>query len=82
MLDSDSQTVRQHGLRIGRPALMFGGRQGDAHALQARGEFLRSYRDVFSPEAIAAFAALAPLSAPRRALMAARIQRRASPPRR
>jgi hypothetical protein len=36
---------------------MLGGRQGDAHALQARGGLLRSHCDVFSPEAIAAFAA-------------------------
>ena len=56
---------------------MIGGRQGDAHALQVRGGLLRSYRDVFTEEAMAALAALAPHNAPRRALMAARIQRRA-----
>jgi malate synthase len=56
---------------------MIGGRQGDAQALQVRGGLLRSYRDVFTEEAMAALAALAPLNAPRRALMAARIQRRA-----
>jgi malate synthase len=56
---------------------MIGVRQGEAHALQVRGDLLRSYRDVFTPEATAALAALAPLEAPRRALMAARLQRRA-----
>ena len=56
---------------------MIGGRQGDAYALQVRGDLLRSYDDVFTPEAMAALAALAPLNAPRRALMEARIQRRA-----
>ncbi|HTO89461.1 MAG TPA: malate synthase [Thermoanaerobaculia bacterium] len=56
---------------------MAGGRQADAQALQVRGDLLRSYPDVFTPEAMAALAALAPLNAPRRALMAARIQRRA-----
>ena len=57
---------------------MIGSRQGDAHALQVRGDLLRSYRDVYTPEAMAALAALAPLNAPRRALMAARIERRAA----
>ena len=57
---------------------MIGGRQGDAHALQVGGDFLRSFRDVFTPEAMAALAALARHNAPRRALMADRIQRRAS----
>jgi malate synthase len=56
---------------------MIGGRQGDAYSLQVRGDLLSSYRDVFTPEAMAALAALAPLDAPRRALMAARIRRRA-----
>ncbi|HEY3172860.1 MAG TPA: malate synthase, partial [Thermoanaerobaculia bacterium] len=56
---------------------MIGGRQGDAQALQVRGDLLRSYDDVFTPEAMAALAALAPLNAQRRALMEARIQRRA-----
>ena len=56
---------------------MIGSRQGDVHALQVRGDLRGSYRDVFTPEAIAALAALAPLDAPRRALMAARIERRA-----
>jgi malate synthase len=56
---------------------MIGGRQGDAHALQVRGDLLRSYPDVYTPEAMAALAALAPLNAPRRQLMADRTQRRA-----
>jgi malate synthase len=56
---------------------MVGGRQGDVRELQIRGDLLRSYADVFTPEAMAALAALAPLNAPRRALMAARIERRA-----
>jgi malate synthase len=56
---------------------MIGGRQGDAHTLQVRGDLLRSYGDVFTEEAMAALAALAPHNAPRRALMEARIQRRA-----
>jgi malate synthase len=56
---------------------MIGGRQADAQALQVRGDLLRSYPDVFTPEAMAALAVLAPLNTPRRALMAARIQRRA-----
>ena len=57
---------------------MIEGRQGDAHALQVRGGFLRSYGDVLTPEAMAALAVLAPHNAPRRALMADRIQRRAA----
>jgi malate synthase len=56
---------------------MIGVKQGDAHAPQVRGDLLRSYPDVYTPEAMAALAALAPLNAPRRELMAARIQRRA-----
>jgi malate synthase len=56
---------------------MIGSRQVEAHTLQVRGDLLHSYRDVFTAEAMAALAALAPLNAPRRALMAARIQRRA-----
>ncbi|MGE5276568.1 MAG: malate synthase [Acidobacteriota bacterium] len=54
------------------------GSQSESPALQVRGDLLRSYRDVFTEEAMAALAALAPLDAPRRALMAARIERRAS----
>jgi malate synthase len=56
---------------------MVGGRQVDVHPFQIRGDLLRSYSDVFTQEAMAALAALAPLNAPRRALMAARIERRA-----
>ncbi len=56
---------------------MIGGRQGEAHTLQVRGDLLRSYRDVFTAEAMAALAALAPLNGQRKALMEARIQRRA-----
>jgi malate synthase len=56
---------------------MIGGRQGEAHALQVRGDLLRSYRDVFTPEAMEALAALAPLDSRRQALMAARMERRA-----
>ena len=56
---------------------MVGGRQGDVHPFQIRGDLLRSYSDVYTPEAMAALAALAPLNAPRRQLMADRIQRRA-----
>ncbi|HEV8609140.1 MAG TPA: malate synthase, partial [Thermoanaerobaculia bacterium] len=56
---------------------MIGGRQGDAQALQVRGDLRRSYDDVFTPEAMEALAALAHLNEPRRALMAARIERRA-----
>jgi malate synthase len=46
--------------------------------LQIRGQLERSYADVYTPEALAALAALAPLNEPRRALMAARIARRAA----
>ena len=53
-------------------------RPGDPHVLQIRGDLERSYRDVYTPEALAALATLAPLNEPRRALMSARIQRRAS----
>jgi malate synthase len=54
------------------------GKPGDSHAFQIRGDLERSYRDVYTPEAMAALAALAPLNEPRRALMSARIQRRAA----
>jgi len=57
---------------------MINGRPGGSHALQVRGDLERSYRDVYTPEAMAALAVLAPLNEPRRALMSARIQRRAS----
>jgi malate synthase len=49
---------------------------GAAHGLQLRGNVQSSYGDVYTPAALAALAALAPLNAPRRALMAARMQRR------
>ena len=35
---------------------------GDSHALQIRRDLDRSYRDVYTPEALAALAALAPLN--------------------
>jgi malate synthase len=53
-------------------------RPGDATALRIRGDLERSYRDVYSPEAVAALAALAALNEPRRQLMSARIRRRTS----
>ena len=46
--------------------------------LQIRGDIERSYGDVLTPEALAAIEALAPLNEPRRALMRARMERRAS----
>jgi malate synthase len=54
------------------------GRRGDSHELQVRGDLELSYPDVYTPEATAALAALAPLDEVRRALMASRIQRRAA----
>jgi malate synthase len=51
---------------------------GDSRAFQIRGDLERSYPDVYTPEALAAIAALAPLNELRRALMSARIERRAS----
>lgn len=51
---------------------------GDSCALQIRRDLEGSYRDVYTPEAMAALAALAALNEPRRALMSARIQRRAA----
>jgi malate synthase len=50
---------------------------GDGGTLQIRGGLERSYPDVYTPEVMAALAALSPLNEPRRALMEARIQRRA-----
>jgi malate synthase len=50
---------------------------GDPHALQLRGNVQSSYGDVYTPQALAALAALAPLNERRRELMSARIQRRA-----
>ena len=46
--------------------------------LQIRGTLETSYADVFTPEALAALEALAPLDADRKAVMAARIARRAA----
>jgi len=57
---------------------MIDGSSGDTHALQIRGDLGRSYRDVYTREAMAALTALAPLNEARRALMWARIERRAS----
>ncbi|HXU81402.1 MAG TPA: malate synthase [Polyangia bacterium] len=50
----------------------------DRSGLQIRGSLERSYADVYTPQALGALAALAPLEAQRRELMAARIQRRAA----
>jgi malate synthase len=52
--------------------------RSDSRVVQIRGDLERSYADVYTPEALAALAALAPLNEPRRALMSARIQRRAA----
>src|SRR5437588_5731533 len=48
-----------------------------ARKLEIRGNLENAYSDVFTPEAVAALEALAPLDADRKALMAARIERRA-----
>jgi malate synthase len=58
--------------------MMKGGTRSDPHALQIRGDLERSYRDVYTPEALAALAALAHLNEPRLTLMSTRIQRRAA----
>ena len=50
----------------------------DRSGLQIRGSLERQYADVYTPEALAALAALAPLEETRRELMAARIRRRAA----
>jgi malate synthase len=50
---------------------------GAQHTLEFRGGLERQYPDVYTPEVMAALAALAPLNEPRRGLMEARIQRRA-----
>jgi malate synthase len=55
---------------------MSNARPGDA--LRIRGDLERSYRDVYTPEAVVALAALAALNEPRRELMSARIRRRTS----
>jgi len=49
-----------------------------SRALAIRGALETSYPDVFTPEALAALAALAPLDADRKAVMTARIARRAA----
>src|SRR3989442_5129534 len=49
-----------------------------ARNLEIRGNLEHTYADVFTPEAVAALEALAGLDAERKALMAARIQRRAA----
>src|SRR5215212_7059955 len=49
-----------------------------ARTLEVRGNLENAYADVFSPEAVAALEALAELDADRKAVMAARIERRAA----
>lgn len=46
--------------------------------LQIRGNLASTYRDVLTPEALTALAALAPFDADRKAIMKARIERRAA----
>ena len=48
--------------------------------LEIRGNLKTTYADVFTPEAMSALHALAPLDADRKNLMAARIARRADSP--
>jgi malate synthase len=55
--------------------LMTNSRRG---ALQIRAGLEGAYPDVYTPQALAALAALAPLDEPRRELMAARLRRRAA----
>ncbi|MBX3415668.1 MAG: hypothetical protein KF708_23485 [Pirellulales bacterium] len=50
--------------------------QAGASALEYRHDVREAYPDVYTPEAVAALAALAPLNAARRELLAARIKRR------
>jgi malate synthase len=50
----------------------------DRSGLQIRGSLERQYADVYTPQALAALAALAPLDQQRRELMAARTRRRAA----
>jgi malate synthase len=50
----------------------------DPSRLQIRGGLERSYADVYTTEALEALKVLAPLDEPRRALMAARLRRRAT----
>src|SRR3954453_17599750 len=49
-----------------------------ARRLEIHGSLENDYRDVFTPEAMAALAALAGLDADRKAVMAGRIERRAA----
>src|SRR3989442_8176844 len=49
-----------------------------ARNLEIRGNLENAYADVFTPQAVAALEALAPLDADRKALMSARIERRAA----
>src|SRR3954453_23286568 len=49
-----------------------------ARTLEIRGNLENAYADVFTPEAVAALEALAGLDADRKAVMAARISRRAA----
>ena len=49
-----------------------------ARKLEIRGSLENAYADVFTPEAVAALEALAGLDAERKAVMAARIDRRAA----
>ena len=51
---------------------------GGAHVLEIRKGPEASYADVYTPQALAALAVLAPLNEPRRGLMSARIERRAA----
>src|SRR5438477_12514446 len=49
-----------------------------ARKLEIRGNLANAYADVFTPEAVAALEALAGLDADRKAVMTARIERRAA----
>src|SRR5947209_13596354 len=49
-----------------------------ARKMAIRGNLANAYADVFTPEAVAALEALAGLDADRKALMAARVERRAA----
>ncbi len=49
-----------------------------SHGLQIRESLERAYPNVYTPESLAALAALAPLNEPRRTIMAARMERRAA----
>ncbi len=56
---------------------MGSGKNGDTRKLLIRGDLEHSYRDVLTPEAVAALSALAPFNRRRGQLMAERIERRA-----